>query len=895
MTDASNPRCAFTLIEVLFALLLMVVGVLSILGLLASGSKAQQMARYRLYAGTVAMTLSDATAQHDKNFSHRINTVADGAALTQGVLEAATYGANTRPDIEVLLAQGGENGVCPVPPEIAARLEAPNSEIRRVLDDGGQLYYADARAIRGFASAEGSNPQYATAAPEMQQLVFAVVGYPQQNLLPQHPISQPRYLLYPFPPQARQWSSINGGLHWYWLNSSFPLPILPAAQPSPTQANMAWCGTSSTREDHANWEYLAQTRFAGDWPGCGGRNPWQDGLVAFRNLCWFGFAPIQFKYIATSNQVWGTAPTNPGAPAPPVCAAPTSPNQTVPSRNYGVAITDPVWGVRKQLVAGSNRYFWAGGIDFNSGCLANQAFSDLDGDTVLTFKDCFTYDPLPAFTTSFKNFVETPGLTGLGADPTRYDSLVAAAIGDVSNANPDLWRYTELGTSSNPRLPSLALRRLYLWLALKLWRDVTASDPDLAGSNPLAQDLWTASGSNPKPRWLHPARVLALNYVAHAAMTVTGMRGPLAELQYTTSQPNGGLYVQATHGTPANGADGISNRNAIDVAGTALACSLLPDFSGPDTTQATLADATAARSAHENCMRWAVAFTDANPRDNILPKPANRPTMLDRGLYTWDLFTAAGGAQRSNTPNTWQGAALMNHLPGYKLLPRMPLDRNAAVGSALQPVHGPGAFATSVTGWTNWENYYQRAGGAEPCLTPSVISSRRFWATQPFAAQARIRQLVFWAVDWKSYEDAESAPSAPFDVSLLNARMYSATTITPLRCFDPPEAQIAWWGRERKVTASQAVFGVGGESGDAKAYSFSGAVVGEVSRNSQLDTLRMYVDKDGLANWAGQWGADRNGNGRFDIGGTPPSTRLRAVEIARFSVYDPITWLHVRR
>src|SRR5260221_2019677 len=37
--------------------------------------------------------------------------------------------------------------------------------------------------------------------------------------------------------------------------------------------------------------------------------------------------------------------------------------------------------------------------------------------------------------------------------------------------------------------------------------------------------------------------------------------------------------------------------------------------------------------------------------------------------------------------------------------------------------------------------------------------------TAPFAPAERCRQIVFWAVDWQSYEDFETAPSAPVDAS----------------------------------------------------------------------------------------------------------------------------------
>ena len=59
------------------------------------------------------------------------------------------------------------------------------------------------------------------------------------------------------------------------------------------------------------------------------------------------------------------------------------------------------------------------------------------------------------------------------------------------------------------------------------------------------------------------------------------------------------------------------------------------------------------------------------------------------------------------------------------------------------------------------------------------------------------------------------------------------------------------------------------------------------------------INKDGIAqnplSALGAFGADRNGNGRFDSGPVPASTRMQALEIARFNFYDPIAWVSLGR
>jgi hypothetical protein len=48
--------------------------------------------------------------------------------------------------------------------------------------------------------------------------------------------------------------------------------------------------------------------------------------------------------------------------------------------------------------------------------------------------------------------------------------------------------------------------------------------------------------------------------------------------------------------------------------------------------------------------------------------------------------------------------------------------------------------------------------------------------------------------------------------------------------------------------------------------------------------------------WArlGHWGADRNGNGVWDRGPVPRTQRMRASELGRMVIYDPVLWTPIR-
>ena len=51
---------------------------------------------------------------------------------------------------------------------------------------------------------------------------------------------------------------------------------------------------------------------------------------------------------------------------------------------------------------------------------------------------------------------------------------------------------------------------------------------------------------------------------------------------------------------------------------------------------------------------------------------------------------------------------------------------------------------------------------------------------------------------------------------------------------------------------------------------------------------------DNINRFLGQWGADRNFNGKLDRGSVPRSVRMRATSVARFNYYDPRLTLKLR-
>ena len=61
-------------------------------------------------------------------------------------------------------------------------------------------------------------------------------------------------------------------------------------------------------------------------------------------------------------------------------------------------------------------------------------------------------------------------------------------------------------------------------------------------------------------------------------------------------------------------------------------------------------------------------------------------------------------------------------------------------------------------------------------------------------------------------------------------------------------------------------------------------------RGIQSNAMKYIATKDLVP-----FGADRNGNGRFDRGKVPKNQRMQAEVVARFNFYDPVMWMSLGR
>ncbi len=192
-------------------------------------------------------------------------------------------------------------------------------------------------------------------------------------------------------------------------------------------------------------------------------------------------------------------------------------------------------------------------------------------------------------------------------------------------------------------------------------------------------------------------------------------------------------------------------------------------------------------------------------------------------------------------------------------------------------------------------------------------SSVRTWITDPFKTADRCRQVVFWVVDWKSYEDSEILPSDPIDMSQTNVRPYeyythmiSTVGPNPLHNVGNPERMLCWLNpaRDRTVANSRYMESSRLQAGphptnygparyfDTRSdLGLQGMPVAELTGGDESG------DQQGWWFYAslGRFGADRDGNGSLSVGSVPPGVRLRAREVGRFVYYDPVLPLSTRK
>lgn len=259
---------------------------------------------------------------------------------------------------------------------------------------------------------------------------------------------------------------------------------------------------------------------------------------------------------------------------------------------------------------------------------------------------------------------------------------------------------------------------------------------------------------------------------------------------------------------------------------------------------------------HELAMQMVMLYAASQPYDWGVPRPTQRALFTDYPLIEYDLFSPRLSGVIAGTTETAQ---------------------------QWRPI-----TARPVTTIGRSYSFPNREIPNDPYPAGRWGDPANFTLAKPFQAMERCRQLVFWAVDWTSYEDFESAPSAPVDASKY---LFSA----PLGWGDMGNRMNECTWPDHHVYQFR---------NPEKAIAFTDAGVRSEPSGTDVSTRRILnrngegTDKgastDNISRFLGLWGADRNFNGKFDRGSVPRSVRLRAVPVARFNFYDPRLTLKLR-
>lgn len=324
-----------------------------------------------------------------------------------------------------------------------------------------------------------------------------------------------------------------------------------------------------------------------------------------------------------------------------------------------------------------------------------------------------------------------PGIESVYRDPADSNRGFQAFASAV--LRPD----TAQMSSVQPNLARDYARKAFAYALTTGFTLGDSSDTDLAFGANLDDPAAFARANSAPAHW---RRVLALRYLAHAGMILT-------------SHNRGELTA-----------------GGVDIVGDGSLMVHLDHIS----------------AWHEAAIQAAVHHADrAGPYHWGAPRPLNRQVMMDHPLVQLDLWTPAISAAFPFQPSSTihnrtyplgyqssQGTVFPPHVVGNQVIrsqwracypqPITEPGRPFMFPGRALDVGATGPTAATSDGLLNDDDLCVPApSGWQAALGPAS----HFNLTAPFEPFERCRQMVFWAVDWQSYEDFESCPSARIDAS----------------------------------------------------------------------------------------------------------------------------------
>jgi hypothetical protein len=412
-------------------------------------------------------------------------------------------------------------------------------------------------------------------------------------------------------------------------------------------------------------------------------------------------------------------------------------------------------------------------------------------------------------------------------------------------------------------------------------------DPPAKGRTPSMDLVYGSTVTPPSDRW---KEVQAYRFLAHAATCLTAW------------------YPKVRSGSASADEDDLTD-------GVKIPQVTLDGQSSP--TEFRIDDATI-RFLHERALFLVHDFAARYPYDWAVPRPVGRVQMMDYPLLQLDLFSppypeppSSGGVTqvppdyRHRTGPTSPASDLT------RLFGRTAQDfpRQWRPISA-QPIRHIGVSQTYPKSHLDPRMGNGNAG-------PLFGDIRHFNLTQPFSATHRAREIVMWAVDWMSYEDAELVPSAPVDASKYplagprgnwwnGSQIPRATTRDfagrmwdvffrdeHLMSYRNPEKVLLFYPQRNKEGTDLIDIAALPTGTDMSTHMIQNNPWGfrADDQDSAQNLGGTYPDRGDKKVFRevfnGRYGADRNYNKRLDRGPVPRSVRMRAIQVARFLFYDP--------
>lgn len=561
-----TARRGFTLTEIAVSMLVFAVAILTVLALLPTGYRAQSVSRQQVFAAGLAVTLMESfhhpintsTASIGEGYANLFNSGSRAALVGRGQPANWKTGAfspsrgwawfqrETLPP-ESITAHDFErvlcnriNGLIPVPDLIARRIDSDGDEIKRILDEGGKLYYLDPGTVRGlkwghkFDLGKTDSTKGFRSDPEIHRIVIAVAGHPQQNAMLLDPLEVwPWYELYPFPPnwckgrgmqEFRKWrvgtanaapaasirnmsgNDVNiilryddGTSHRTYTTGAEP--IMDASGGPPANAS-PWSEAGWLGQHWGSRVRLAMRRIDAGDPTTGDERLWMSSphAAGTNDEVWQAFRRLA---IGDEDRTDDTTDLVPGAPGGGAYTP-------------GIALDD-VDGIGDGGFDGQSGWIpVTATTSTSSGYTANP---DVDGDG-----DVDNYD---------RDRTQAPGRTSIQPTYETRASYRDRAIALWNSVRPQGYPELQRQAFALPKPAGVTLdagNRLSVGSVLRDPEQYEYPPSELAKFallDPAALIGTSFGGRSQYPP--HPAQVLALSFLAHSAMTVAGRRPPFRQ------------------------------------------------------------------------------------------------------------------------------------------------------------------------------------------------------------------------------------------------------------------------------------------------------------------------------------------------------------------------------